>query len=99
VTASLPARRTTRQRGYGADHQRERRRWQAVIDAGHGHCWRCHKPIPPGTRTWDLGHDDHDRTRYRGPECRPCNRAAGARKTNAIKRARRARTVRTRLTW
>ena len=41
-------------------------------------CWRCLCWYPVGT-PWDLGHDDHDRTQYRGPECRPCNRATASR--------------------
>lgn len=44
------------------------------MDAGEVfHCWRCGTPIDP--TYWHLGHDDHDRSRYRGPECVPCNTA------------------------
>lgn len=70
---------STTARGYGSAHQRERRRWAAVVDAGNAYCWRCGGHIPPASR-WDLGHDDHDRTIYRGPEHTGCNRSAGARK-------------------
>lgn len=83
-----PYARTTTQRGYGAAHQRERRSWQPLVDAGMVTCWRCGQPIAPGT-AWDLGHLD-DRSGYGGPEhARTCNRAAGARKANALRRARR----------
>ncbi len=71
--------RTTGQRGYGWAHQRERAKWQRVIDSGGVSCWRCGRPIHPGM-PWDLGHDDNDRSVYRGPECRPCNRATTGRR-------------------
>lgn len=70
---------TTTERGYGASHQAERRRWAAVVATGHCLCWRCGRPIRSG-EPWDLGHDDHDRSVYRGPEHRSENRAAGGRK-------------------
>lgn len=37
-------------------------------------CADCGLPITPG-EPWDLGHDHHDRTRYRGPEHQACNRS------------------------
>jgi hypothetical protein len=72
---------TTTQRGYGAQHQAERKRWSPLVDAGLVICWRCNTLIQPGTH-WDLGHDDHDRTRYQGPEHRRCNRSAAATQGN-----------------
>lgn len=86
----MPVRRTTprattTRRGYGAKHQQERERWRPKVESGHVTCWRCGHPINPGQR-WDLGHHDHDRTRYQGPEHARCNRAAGARKGNAGRR-------------
>jgi len=51
---------------YGDDH------------AGAGHPYRPSPLILPG-QPWDLGHPDHDRTRWSGPEHRRCNRAAAAR--------------------
>lgn len=80
---------TPAQRGYGPEHHRLRRQWAKRVARGGVTCWRCGAPILPG-QLWDLGHDDNDRTRYRGPEHRKANRAAGARKTNLIKRAKRA---------
>lgn len=72
------ARGTRQQRGYDAEHQRKRRISAAMVAAGRGQCWRCGLPIAPG-EAFDLGHDDHDRTKYRGPEHPYCNRSAGGR--------------------
>jgi predicted kinase len=79
TTPAAPTRRargTTLQRGYGADHRRERAKWAPLVEAGQVRCWRpeCGQPIRPG-QPWDLGHDDHDRSVYRGPEHAACNRA------------------------
>ena len=66
------ARGTRQQRGYDAAHQRERARWQALIDSGATvKCATC--PTLLEGRAWDLGHTQ-DRTRYLGPQCIPCNR-------------------------
>lgn len=71
--------RGTRQaRGYDAPHDRLRAAYQRRMDAGeHFSCWRCSRPIDP--TSWHLGHDDHDRSAYRGPECVPCNTATAGR--------------------
>lgn len=72
--------RSTTERGYGTAHQRERARHQRRIDRGeHVVCWRCGRAINPGM-DWDLGHDDHDRSVTRGPECLPCNRGTTTRR-------------------
>ena len=69
---------TTSQRGYGRDHQAERARHQARMDAGHTYnCWRCSGPITP--EAWHLGHDDNDRTADTAPECITCNTATATR--------------------
>lgn len=77
----MPRPASTAARGYGAAHQAERKRWAKIIDTTGHQCWRCRRMILPGM-AWDLGHHDHDRTRYMGPEHRSCNRSAGARKRN-----------------
>lgn len=63
----------TAARGYGGPHQRLRAEWAPYVEAGHVDCWRCRQRIAPGA-AWDLGHDDRDRTIYRGPEHSECNR-------------------------
>ena len=74
----------TTARGYGWLHQRTRAAWAPLVAAGEVACARCGGWIAPG-HPWDLGHTE-DRTGYTGPEHRSCNRAAGARKTNATRR-------------
>jgi hypothetical protein len=64
----------TAQRGYGAEHQRARRRWEREVQMGVVACARCGRWIAPGT-PWDLGHHDLDRSVIVGPEHRRCNRA------------------------
>lgn len=70
---------------YGYAHRQERARWAKVVEAGEGYCWRCGCWLVPGA-PWDLGHDDNDRTRYRGPECRPCNRGTAAARGNRARK-------------
>ena len=72
------ARGTRQARGYGTTHTRLRAHYQARMNAGETFtCWRCDEPIDPNA--WHLGHDDHDRTKYRGPECIGCNTATSGR--------------------
>jgi hypothetical protein len=76
------ARGTREQRGYDHAHRSLRKAFLAEHQAGTLICWRCREPIPP-TEPFDLGHDDTDRTIYRGPEhANRCNRAAGGRKAH-----------------
>lgn len=73
---------TRQQRGYGAGHQRLRVEWEPRVATGTVPCARCGELIAAGER-WDLGHDDHDRTKYRGPEhADRCNRAAAGRSSH-----------------
>lgn len=81
-------RRSTTARGYGHVHQTIRARWTPKVAAGRVRCARgpaCKRAelvdgqvvgglILP-TEPWDLGHDDHDRSRWTGPEHQACNRA------------------------
>jgi hypothetical protein len=80
---------TTKERGYGAAHQKLRREWKAKVDAGGVKCSRCGHFIFQG-EPWDLGHEDRDASRstYSGPEHRRCNRAtASHRKGHSVPRA------------
>lgn len=77
---------TTRERGYGTAHKNLRKSYEKLVASGEALCWRClenglpedQARIDP-TDDWDLGHDDHDRTKYRGPEHVACNRGAPSR--------------------
>ena len=89
----MPSQGNTTQRGYGRQHQLKRAEYQKVVDAGAGECWRCGQPVNPGD-PWQLGHDDHDRTQYRGIECIPCNESTGGRNGAAVTNAARAMTIR-----
>lgn len=71
---------------YNGPHKAARKRLQPDVDAGRAVCWRCGKPIIPGT-PWHLGHDDAGR-RWMGPEHERCNLQAGGRKGRAIQLAR-----------
>lgn len=81
------AMRTTTQRGYGARHKQLRNHYRPLVAAGKVNCWRCGQKIQP-TDKWDLGHDDHDRSIYRGPEhANTCNRSAAGRKAARTRNA------------
>ena len=78
VRARDGARGTRQQRGYDAAHDRLRSQYQRRMNRGEPfNCWRCSEPINP--EHWMLGHDDNDRSIYRGPECVPCNCAVTGR--------------------
>ena len=65
-------------KGYDTTHKLLRKQWAPLVATGEVRCWRCREFIAPG-EPWDLGHDDHDRTLYRGPEHGQCNRSTAAR--------------------
>lgn len=66
--------------GYGKEHKRLRAEYaQRMADGETFRCWRCTRWVDPD-RPWDLGHDDWDRSVYRGPEHVACNRATKRRR-------------------
>ena len=72
----MPRPGSTHARGYGRAHQQLRQQWELRVRTGLVVCHRCDLPIKRSDE-WDLGHDDHDRTKYTGPEHAECNRRAG----------------------
>lgn len=85
-----PHLKSTTQRGYGYRHRQIRDAVKAQVDTGTAVCWRCTHPIHPD-QPWDLGHDDEDRSIYRGPEHRACNRGSAARRGNRARATRHSR--------
>jgi len=71
-------------RGYGATHQRERKRWATIVNQGQATCCLCGTPITPGTK-WHLDHTP-DRTSYRGAAHADCNIRDGAKRGNSRSR-------------
>jgi len=67
---------------YDWRHRKIREALVPVVAAGGVECWRCGKELDPLER-WDLGHDDDDPTRYRGPEHLLCNRSTSGRRAPA----------------
>jgi hypothetical protein len=58
-------------RGYGLEHQQERKRWASIVAAGQAVCTRCKQPIAPGAN-WHLDHTN-DRLGYLGVAHASCN--------------------------
>jgi hypothetical protein len=78
---------TAHERGYDAEHRREREQWRPLVESGEVACRRCAERILPG-EDWDLGHDV-DRSAPRAPEhAARCNRAAGGRRGARMRRRR-----------
>lgn len=63
----MPSQGSTTRRGYDYQHKKLRAQLKPQVEAGQANCWRCGHRIELGQQ-WDLGHDDNDRTKYRGPE-------------------------------
>lgn len=78
---NTPQRRARSKEYNSAEHRRRRAAGQREVDAGRAHCWRCGGRLTPG-QPWHLGHDDYDRSIYRGPEHPHCNTSAAATKGN-----------------
>jgi hypothetical protein len=66
--------------GHGYRHRERRKRLAPKVAAGEVLCARCGQKIKLGEK-WDLGHQDNDPNRYRGPEHVRCNRATAAHRT------------------
>ena len=75
---------TAAERGYGREHFELRKRIEVLVDSGRAFCARCGRWIAPG-EPWDLGHDDVDRSVYRGPEHRSCNRRTAGRRDDVAR--------------
>ena len=67
-------------RGYGPKHKKARAAMKLWVDTGLASCTRCGRYIDPH-EPWDADHTE-DRTDYRGPAHRTCNRRAGGIKGN-----------------
>lgn len=65
------------------EHRAARAKVLALVESGEAFCWRCGQHIPPGSPV-HAGHDDEDRSVYRGAECPDCNLRAAARKGRAM---------------
>jgi len=68
--------------GYGRQHKQLRAHYARRMRQGE--VFHCYLINPAGS--WDLGHDDADRSIYHGPEHVSCNRSETRRRA---KRARR----------
>ena len=82
ATAARNARGNTTARGYGRRHQAERARRLAAFQPGQP-CARCGRPIWTKADA-QFGHDDRDRSRYRGLEHVRCNEATAGRRHDAL---------------
>lgn len=78
ATAARQTRPNTTSRGYGSHHQALRARLLAEFVPGQP-CARCGRPITSKDDA-QLGHDDQDRSRYRGLEHMLCNEATSGRR-------------------
>jgi hypothetical protein len=73
----MPSMGSTSERGYGGPHRRTRAAWAKIVDKGGATCWRCEKPIKPGSE-WVLGHQDYSgKMLYRGVEHKSCSDRSG----------------------
>lgn len=85
------ARGTRQQRGYGAEHEAERRRWAPVVASGMAKCaeplcLEASRSIAAGA-DWHLAHDRDHPGRYRGPAHPRCNEAEAGRYAAALRKS------------
>ncbi len=69
------------------EHRAHQRQVRQLVEAGRASCWRCGRFLPPGSPV-HAGHDDVDRSVYRGPECPSCNVRTAARRAAVVRNAR-----------
>lgn len=74
-------------RGYDAQHQRERAEWVPIVEAGGVHCRRAasgkcvaDSPVIRPDQAWHLGHPDAQCDAPKAPEHVICNSGAPRRK-------------------
>jgi hypothetical protein len=84
--ANTAAEQARRAQYASAEHRAQVKAVKAQVAAGTAYCWRCGRYLPPGSKA-HAGHDDNDRSVYRGAECPPCNLKNAARKGNRVSNA------------
>lgn len=86
----------TAARGYDHRHQRRRREWEQLVNAGGVVCWYCHKPIVAGkirtasgkpATNWHMGHLP-DRSLPPEPQHAWCNLSSAGLKAGRLARVR-----------
>lgn len=80
----------TTDRGYGREHQKLRKQWEPIVNAGRAYCAETtclmdSRLIQPGS-PWHLAHAD-GQNGYRGPAHRRCNLAERNRRRNPLRRS------------
>jgi hypothetical protein len=88
--ADTPAARARVTQYRSPEHRAKVKEYKALQADGLASCWRCGRWLGPGMEM-HAGHDDHDRTVYRGPECGTCSRNTAARRGNRVSNANRRR--------
>ncbi len=86
--ANTPAEQERRAQYRSPEHRAKVKEYKALQAAGIASCWRCGQWLAPGMEM-HAGHDDYDRTVYRGPECGTCSRNTAARRGNRVSNANR----------
>jgi hypothetical protein len=84
----MPRQGHTTERGYGKEHEKQRRAWVPIVARGEAECHavKCLMPSRAiGVRDeWHLGHTP-DRSRWTGPEHPRCNTSEGATRGNVMR--------------